>query len=78
MKQTHLADVGEDNERRDEDDGLLVDDVELGGDGGGGSADTEEGGAGLGDEAGRRGQLLDDLGRALLGGGRVGGHHPTL
>ena len=65
----HLGNVGEDNCGRDEDNGLLVDDIELLGDGGGGKTNTGEGSAGLGDNAGRRGKLLDELIGAVGGVG---------
>lgn len=73
---THLSEIREEDDGGDEDDGLLVDDVELLGDGGGGETRAEDGGAGLGEEAGGRRELVDELRRALGGGLRRGrGRH---
>ena len=77
VKITHFAKVGENDGRGNQDDRLLVDDVELLRDGGSGSADTEESGAGLRDQVGRRRQLLDELGGAFRGRWGVRGHGAT-
>ena len=66
--ETHLVDVGNKDEEAGSNHGLLVDDVELLGDGGREEAGTEDGRAGFGDEVGGGGERVDKLGRALLGG----------
>jgi len=56
----YLGEVSRENEEASEDDGLLVGDIELLGDGGCGESGTEDDRASFGDEA-RRGDRLDDF-----------------
>lgn len=65
----YLANVGEDNDGADEQDGFLVHHVEFVGDGGGNEASSEESSASLGDEAGLGREFLDDF-IGALGRGR--------
>ena len=74
----HLVDEGDEDEEAGGDDGLLVDHVELLGDGGREEAGAEDGGAGFGDEVRGGGERVDDLRRALLRRGlRRARHAPT-
>ena len=65
---THLGDVRNQNRKPSQNDGLLVDDVELLRDGRRNETTSEDGGAGLGDEVRGGGELVDDLRRTLGGG----------
>ena len=58
----YLGEVSGKNEEASQDDGLIVGDVELLGDGGRGESGTEDDCAGFGDEARRRDRLDDFLG----------------
>lgn len=51
-RSTYLRNVSEEDEVPDGDDGLLVHDIQLLGDGGGNETATEDCGASLGDEVG--------------------------
>ena len=65
-KPTHLGDISKENKVSNGDDGLLVEYVELLGDGRREQAAAENGRTSLGDQARVRRKFLDNLSRAFL------------
>ena len=75
-RSTYLRNVSEEDQVPDSDDGLLVHDIQLLGDGSGKETAAEDCGASLGDEVGGRREFVDDLRRAL-GGWLLARHSST-
>lgn len=71
QKMTHLGDIRKEDKVANGDDGLLIEHIELLRDGCRQEAATEDGRAGLGDQARVRRQLVYDLSRAFRGRGRI-------
>ena len=70
-KQTYLGNVSKEDQVADSNDRLLVEHIQLLGNGGREQAAAEVGRACLGDQVGVRGQLVDDFCRTFGGWGRV-------
>ena len=68
-------DEGDEDEEASSDNGLLVDNIELLGDGGGKKTCAEDDGAGFGDKARGGGEAVDDFGGALFRWGLGGAGH---
>ena len=76
---THLGNEGSKDQETTENDTLLIDDIELLGDGGGEETSTENDRTSLGDKVGRGRELVDKFGRTLRWGLlAVGGHSPAV
>ena len=76
---THLSNEGSKDQETTENDTLLIDDIELLGDGGGEETSTENDRTSLGDKVWRGRELVDKFCRTLRWGLLVvGGHSPAV